>query len=77
MHFPSYALACEDYLAVQERLYHTRLEPGIYLAPEYSGGNIKPAPNLPLRQTMDELGKVMSKSSGTIIPISGDGFTSN
>ena len=63
-----------NYLTVQQRLYHLWVEPGVHLTPEDGGRNIKPAPDLSLCQTVDELGEVVSQSAGVLVPISDDGF---
>jgi len=55
-------------------LYYLWIEPGVHLTPKYGGRNIKPAPDLSLCQTMDELGEVVSQSAGVLMSISDDGF---
>ena len=69
----------ESYLTIQQRLYHPRIEPGIHLTPEHGCRNIEPAPDLPLCQTMNELGEVMSQSTGVpiLIPIADNGLAGN
>lgn len=66
---------CENHLTVQQGLYYPWVEPGIHLTPEDSSRDVEPTPDLPLRQTMDELGKVMSQSTGGFVPLPSDGFT--
>lgn len=48
------------YLTVQQRLDYPWVKPRVYLAPKRGSRDIEAAPDLPLRQTMNELGKVMS-----------------
>ena len=55
-------------------MYDLRVESSIHLAPEHGGRNVEPTPDLPLCQTMNELGEIVSEPTGIPISIPDDGL---